>query len=429
MSEYKKNVNERLKQTVFEKKLANGLTVTVAPIANKRSAYALLGAKIGSTTGSFTLGGKRVEVPAGIAHFLEHKLFESEQGDAFELFAKTGASANAYTSFERTCYLFSSSINIPSSLRTLIRFVSDPHFTEATVAKEQGIIGQEIKMYDDAADWEIMIMTLRNLYRVNPIREDIAGTVESIARITPELLYNCYNAFYRPANMVLSIAGDVDPDEVFAICEEEYANIAAPSEKVERERYDEPREINESFSQKCMDVALPQFCLAYKELPSAPDKRIFISSAIKLILSSVVGETTPFYRAMYDEGLLNEAFDASAVEGDDFLCIGFSGESKDPQRVAREIRAALANAKQNGLDAQLFEESRRAMLGSELCVFDSPEAAATRMLVSQFKQHDIYAIMDTIESITLSDAERLLSELFDERYSTLAVINPRQEEK
>ncbi|MEG1651339.1 MAG: pitrilysin family protein, partial [Oscillospiraceae bacterium] len=225
--------NARLDEQYHKITLDNGLTVLVYPMPQKEGVYALLGAKIGSTTRDFILGDKRVKVPSGIAHFLEHKLFENENEDAFELFAKTGANANAYTSYDKTCYLFSASINIEQSLRTLIRFVTAPHFTAETVDKEQGIIGQEIKMYDDNPDWALATMSLQSLYKKHPVRDDIAGSAESISEITPELLYTCYNAYYRPANMALSIAGNITAEQVLQICEEEYAGVGVPSETFE----------------------------------------------------------------------------------------------------------------------------------------------------------------------------------------------------
>lgn len=404
--------------------LDNGLTLLVYPIPEKKGAYALLGTKFGSTTRSFTLGGRRVEVPAGIAHFLEHKLFESEEGDAFDLFAKTGASANAYTSFDKTCYLFSASINIEESLRTLIRFVTSPHFTEQTVAKEQGIIGQEIKMYDDSADWAIATMSLQSLYRLHPVRDDIAGTVESIAEITPGLLYDCYNAFYRPQNMALAVAGRVDPQRVLEICREEYAAISAPAEPVVRAAVAEPPEIAEPLLERRMQVFAPEFSLAYKEEPFDPANRTRQELGCRMILELAAGETSPLYRRLYDGGLINDTFETSSLDDDDYLCVTFGGESENPQAAAREIQAELAAMQARGLDPERFEELRREIYGSAICGLDSVENTATKMLYAEFKNASIYDILDEVQAITCAEVEAQLRRMFRREKSALSVVWP-----
>ena len=407
----------------------NGLTVLVYPMPQKNGVYALLGAKIGSTTGDFALDGRAVHVPAGVAHFLEHKMFEGEDGDAFELFAKTGASANAYTSFDKTCYLFSSSVNIEESLRTLIRFVGSPHFTEQTVDKEQGIIGQEIKMYDDNPEWALAMLSLQSLYSVSPLKEDIAGTVESIAQITPALLYDCYNAFYRPENMALAVAGNIAFEQVKAICDEEYSKIKVPAERVERLANPEPQAIVTPYVERRMSVFAPQFCLGYKETPHEPALRRRRELACRMLLELIAGETSDLYRRLYDEGLLNDMFDASPLDARDYLCITFSGETAEPRRVADMIKQEIARFKAEGIDEARFTECQRAFLGSALCGFDSVESTCTKMLYALFKDSGLYDIIKEIQDITRADVEALLADLFDETRSSLAVILPLEEQE
>ncbi len=416
--------SERLSEQYYRYTLENGLTVLVYPMPQKKGVYALLGTKFGSTTREFMLGDRQVNVPAGIAHFLEHKLFENEGEDAFDLFARTGASANAYTSFDKTCYLFSASINVEQSLRTLIRFVTSPHFTEQTIAKEQGIIGQEIKMYDDSAEWALSTMSLQGLYKLHPVRDDIAGTVESIAQITPEMLYDCYNAFYRPQNMVLSIAGSVEPQRVLEICREEYAHVAAPDEPVKRILPKETQEIADAFLERRMQVFAPQFCLAYKEKPFEAGARTVQDLGCRLILELIAGETSDLYRRLYDQGLLNDTFDASALDDDDYLCVAFSGESEDPDRAAREIEQEIERAKREGFDPERFEEARRALYGSLICGLDSVENTATKMLYAAFKNATLYDIIDASEKINQAEVEAQLRSMFRTDRKTMAVVRP-----
>ena len=235
--------------------LENGLTVRVHPMPGFTGVHAVYGTKFGSIDRAFTAGGKRVELPAGIAHFLEHKMFENEEGDAFTLYAKTGASANAYTSFDKTCYIFSASNRVDENLDILLGFVSRPYFTAATVEKEQGIIGQEIKQYDDSPDWRLMFAVNRCLYHTHPVRDDIAGSVESIAAITPEILYACTDAFYRPQNMVLAVAGNVTMDDVLAACAR--AELPVQTGTVERIACEEPLTVAEPHREFTMAVAKP----------------------------------------------------------------------------------------------------------------------------------------------------------------------------
>lgn len=423
--EFDRIYNKRLDESYYKGVLDNGLTVYVYPMPHKNGIHAMLSAKIGSVTRDFILGGRRVTVPSGVAHFLEHKLFEGEEGeDAFTLFAETGASANAYTSFDRTCYLFSATIHIEQSLRTLIRFVTHPYFTKETVDKEQGIIAQEIKMYDDNADWVLTTMMLANLYAVHPIRDDIAGTVESIAQITPQTLYDCYNGFYRPDNMVLAIAGNIEPDTVARICQEEYADAAAPDETVGIVSIDEPPAVAEKYSERTMDVFEQQFALGYKEKPFFKKDEVRGGIVLRLLLELLVGETSPLYRKLYDSGLINGMFDASALSGEDYLCIAFSGESAQPNAVVAAVKAEIARQRKQGIDAQRFEEHKRALIGDDLCSFDSIEGVATKMTVGHFKSVELYSIIDLVESIKVSDVQQMLDAMLDNEKSTLAVIKP-----
>lgn len=195
------------------------LRVLVRPMPGFSGIHAVCGTAFGSVDAAFELDGARVEVPAGTAHFLEHKMFESEEGDAFALYAATGASANAFTSFDKTCYLFTCTDRFEENLAILLGLVSKPYFTEQTIAKEQGIIGQEIKMYEDSPEWRLVFGVYRGLYGAHPVREDIAGTVQSIARLTPQLLYSCTDAFYSPGQLVLAVAGNVTLAQVVAAAE------------------------------------------------------------------------------------------------------------------------------------------------------------------------------------------------------------------
>ncbi|MFR1803348.1 MAG: EF-P 5-aminopentanol modification-associated protein YfmH, partial [Faecalispora jeddahensis] len=259
-----KITNERVQDSYYSVKHPSGLRIFVYPKEGSNSTYAIFGTRYGSVDTSFRRSDEQEvsTVPEGIAHFLEHKLFESEDGDAFARYAKTGASANAYTSFDMTCYLFSCTENVYESLEILLDFVQSPYFTEQTVQKEQGIIGQEIRMYDDDPQWRVMFNLLKALYHHHPVKIDIAGTVESIAEITPEYLYRCYHTFYNLNNMALCVAGNIDPERVLELCDK----MLKPSEPTQVERIfeEEPAGVVQDRVEQKLSVTIPLFQLGFK---------------------------------------------------------------------------------------------------------------------------------------------------------------------
>ena len=276
--------------------LDNGLKIFILEKPQYKSAYALFGTKYGSIDTVFNVNGKETAVPEGIAHFLEHKLFESEDGDAFTKFAKTGAYANAFTSFDKTCYLFSCSDKFYENLDILLSFVQSPYFTEATVKKEQGIIGQEIRMYDDSPAWRVMFNMLMAMYHNHPVRIDIAGTVESIAKIDYKLLFDCYNTFYNPSNMFICIAGNVDTD----LCLEQIEKSIKPSEPHEiiRIKPEEPYEVITNYTEQSLEVAQPMFCFGFKqevdETPLTVKEKIIMA----MLLNIISGDASPLYKEL-----------------------------------------------------------------------------------------------------------------------------------
>ena len=251
--------------------LPSGLTVLVRPMPGYSGTHVIYATRFGSIDRDFRLNGREVHLPAGVAHFLEHKMFEDQDGDAFAKFAKTGANANAFTSFDRTCYLFTATQQLDESLDVLLGMVGHPYFTEQTIAKEQGIIGQEIKMYDDSADWRLITGLCECLYHSHPIRSDIAGTCESIAEITPKMLYDCCEAFYAPGNMVLAAAGNTTMEQILAACERHGLMELRPEERVQRLWAEEPMTLAATEKRIRMPVSKPCFGLGFKETPLAPD--------------------------------------------------------------------------------------------------------------------------------------------------------------
>jgi len=420
--------SERLGESSFFTVLDNGLTVCVSPMENKSGIYAALTVKFGSVDRIFALDGRQISIPAGVAHFLEHKMFENEQGeDAFTQFSRTGASANAYTGHDRTSYVFMTSIRFEESLRTLIRFVKSPAFSKTSVDKEQGIITQEIRMYGDNPDWAIFNMILNCLYANHPVRDDIAGTPQSIAAITPELLYDCYRAFYQPSNMILAVAGNVTPELVARVALEEFADVTASPVSLERLSVIEAGGVAKESASREMSVFENMFALGYKMEALPADSMLRGELTLRILTGLLTDSSSDLYRALYDEGLINDMFDCDMLSGSDYLCVVFAGESPDPGQVVARIRGEIARQKEEGVDPARFEEAKRAFLGSELCAFDSVESVVSFQTAAHFKNFDAYGIMGIIEGISTQDANDMLKTYFDESRSAVALITPAAE--
>ncbi|MBQ7202407.1 MAG: insulinase family protein [Eubacterium sp.] len=419
---YKEIKSAILGEKYYEINHKSGLKIYVFPKENYSSTYAIFGTKYGSIDTRFKRSDSDefTEVPEGIAHFLEHKLFESEELDAFERYAKTGASANAYTSFDRTCYLFQCSDNFKDSLEILLDFVQNPYFTAKTVQKEQGIIAQEIRMYLDSPGWMSMFNLLRCLYVNHPVRIDIAGTTESIAQITDKLLYDCYNTFYNLHNMALAVVGNTTPDEVCEVCDRLLK--PAPPLSIERSFEDEPREINTDYLEHNLPISIPVFSFGYKEACSKPVPTLKESIETDILLDIICGKMSPLYCEMLDEGLINPSFDTSYFYGNGFESVMFEGESENPNEVVRRIKAEIARLKEQGIDSELFETVRRSLYGKEIMSFNDIDTIANSLVACDFNGWNIFDEFDIYKEVTLSDIQNRLNSMMKEEYSALSVV-------
>ncbi|MBR3737784.1 MAG: insulinase family protein [Eubacterium sp.] len=414
--------SEILEEKYFEINHPSGLKIFVMPKENYSSAYAVFGTNYGSIDTRFKRSDSEewTEVPEGIAHVLEHKLFESEELGAFERYAKTGASANAYTSFDKTCYLFQCSDNFKESLKILLDFVQNPYFTAQTVEKEQGIIAQEIRMYLDEAGWMSMFNLLKCFYHNHPVKIDIAGTVESIAQITDKLLYSCYNTFYNLHNMALAVVGNISVDEVLEVCDEYLKPCEALS--IEKSFEDEPREIVKSYIEHNLELSVPVFCFGYKEacVKPLPTFREYIETNI--LLEVIAGNTSPLYTSLLDNGLINSSFSKEYFTGYGFEAIMFEGESENPEAVANAIKEEISRIKKDGIDSELFESVRRSMYGKEIMSFNDIDNIANTFIACDFNKWNMFDAVNIYRDITVSDIEKRLSSMMDEKYSALSVV-------
>ncbi len=401
--------------------LDNGLTVLVREMPGFDGVHAVYSTKFGSIDRAFELDGRRWDLPAGIAHFLEHKMFENEDGDAFALYAKTGANANAYTGFDRTSYVFTATSRVPENLDILLSFVSRPYFTKETIEKEQGIIGQEIKMYDDSPEWRLVFGIYQNLYQNHGIGEDIAGSTQSIAEITPEMLYACTDAFYRPQNMVLAVAGNVTLEMVLDACAR--ADIPSRTAPVKRLVCEEPAGVKTYESEIRMAVAKPLVGLGFKETPIA-ETDIRAALICDILPELVCGGTTPLYRRLYDEGLISPDFSSEALSVAGATCILFGGETPEPEKVRDMLLEEIARLRREGIDRELFRLCKNAMYGDLVRGLENIEESASGMASMFFRGCTVEDEAAALAALRPEDVEEALRTMLLEEHASTVIIRP-----
>ena len=405
------------------KVLASGLTVLVRPMPGYSGTHVIYATRAGSIDRDFRVDGREVHLPAGVAHFLEHKMFEDEDGDAFAKFAKTGANANAFTSFDRTCYLFTATEQLDASLDILLGMVNHPYFTEQTIAKEQGIIGQEIKMYEDSADWRLITGLCECLYHSHPIRSDIAGTVESIAQITPEMLYDSHKAFYAPNNMVLAAAGNTTMEQILAACERNGLMEPRPAGRVQRLLAEEPMTLAATEKTISMPVSKPCFGVGFKEQPLPPDD-LRSEMLYDLILCCIAGGMSKLYRKLYDEGLTNPGFGGEVLRVDGCCCILFTGESDVPDTVKQLLLDEIKRIRAEGVDREIFTLCKNEKYGQLIENLENVEDSASQMADFALSGQTVAQQIATLAALTAEDADAALQNILQEERMATMYIQP-----
>lgn len=406
----------------------SGLDIYICEMEGFSSTEALFGTKYGSVNTMFKMRDDKeyTVVPEGIAHFLEHKLFENEDCDVFELYAKTGANGNAYTSFDRTCYLFSCSKNYQESLKILLDFVQKPYFTKASVDKEQGIIGQEIQMTNDNPEWRVFFNMLRCMYHNHPVKIDIAGTVESIAQIDEDLLYKCYNTFYNLNNMVLSIAGNIKADEVLAICDEYLKECE--DKGLETVFPDEPDSIVQSEIYETQPVGTPVFHIGYKCRPCDSQERLTKNIALNIASSLITDASSDMYQRLLREKVINSSFGAEVFCGDGYFSVIFAGESNDPKKVRDSVVAEVERMLKEGINEKDFQRIKKSMYGSLIRQLNNVEAVASMMLGAYMAEVSPYDIIDTVSEMTSDTVLEYIRSELDSNKLVMSVVEGTENE-
>lgn len=420
----------QLKEQLYHEKMDNGLEVYILPKPEFNKTFATFTTKYGSIDNQFVPLGEdeMIKVPDGIAHFLEHKLFEKEDGDVFQQFSKQGASANAFTSFTRTAYLFSCTSNFEQNLETLVDFVQEPYFSEKTVEKEKGIIGQEITMYDDNPDWRLYFGTIQNMYKNHPVKIDIAGTIESISHITKDLLYTCYGTFYHPSNMLLFVVGPVDAEKVMTQIRENQA----------KKDYEDMPEITRHFDKEPETVAeqkqvlnMPvQASKAMVGLKTRKPKRsgqdmLRHELAMNIVLDLAFGKSSSYYEDLYKNGLIDETFSYDYTEESGFGFALIGGDTEDPNKFYGRIKEILFEVKSKGLQEDALERVRKKKIGEFLRALNSPEFIANQFTRYAFNDMNLFDVVDTLEKLTVDDVKHVMNDMIQEESFTVCEVVPK----
>ncbi len=412
-------------ETLFLDTLPNGLKLLVAVKPGYTRSYAAFTTNYGGADRRFRFGGDFIDTPMGVAHFLEHKMFDMPDGDnALSALAANGAQPNAYTSSGLTCYHFESADHFYDNLRLLLRFVSTPYFTDASVAKEQGIIGQEIRMCEDSPDYVIYDELMRCLYDHHPIRDSVAGTVESIAEITPETLYRCHGIFYNPGNMCLAVAGDVDPETVRAIALE---TLPAAAGEVPGRDYGEPEGLTPAKPRftKAMAVSAPQFLVGFKLAPGLTGEALLRQKLVSgVAINYLWSQSSPFYSRLYAEGLLNTDFFVDADSAAGTVTILAGGESRAPETVLAEMLSAAADAAKGGLDPACFSRVMRAGYGARVRALSSFSGLCASLTDGAFGGYNAMDAFAMTETITAEEIRAFIAENLTADRAAMSVIDP-----
>ena len=422
-----KKLYPRIGEEVIHVTLDNGLPVCIVPKKGFSRKYALFATRYGGMDMRFQLNGQWLDTPAGIAHYLEHKMFDTEDGNALQELAKNGAEPNAFTSNAITCYYFDSTEKFYENLEILLSFVSIPYFTEESVEKEQGIIGQEIGMIEDNPEWQGYKQLMQSLYRHSPARTPVAGSVESISHITAQTLYDCHKAFYTPANMCLVVVGDVEPEQVLSV-----ARRVLPAEcgtVIDRDYgAEEPTDAAAPYAEKRMEVSMPTFLLGFKCPPQHGGEAQHRFTAIgELACDVLMGESSPLYARLYSQGLINGSFGSAfdILPGAAYVYAG--GDSKDPKAVAEAIIAEAQRLASEGVDGDYYKRIVNANFGAALRGLNSFESIAVSMAEGHFQGYDPYRFPEIYDSITVEDVLAFLRDNFTRQHMALSVIAPSEE--
>lgn len=424
-----KKTNSLTGETLYYGTHSSGLDIYIMPKEGYSGSYAIFGTKYGSVDSKFIVPGEKevTEVPDGIAHYLEHKMFDQPDGsNVFDKFSRYGGNANAFTSFNITAYLFSATSNVEENLKALLDYVQSPYFTEESVQKEQGIIGQEIRMYDDSGDWKVFFNFIGCLYNDNPVKKEIAGTVESISKITADYLYKCYNAFYNLSNMAIVVTGNVDARKILEVIEGGIKKNEPFDEEIKRIYPEEKKEVCKKYAEQSLSVAMPLFMTGFKDNDTGYGGKKLLKKSIEteILLKMIFGKSSRLYKKLYDGGFITQNFSSEYEMQPDYAFSSISGESKEPQKVYDMIMEEIDRIGSEGLNEDDYNRIKKVIWGDYIRSYDDIEGYSVTYLQMQFKGIDYFDYYDVYKEVTFDDVKKRFKEHFVKENSALSVVKP-----
>lgn len=419
--------SSKIKEKAYVEKLENGMQVIIIPKQHTKKKYVIWGTHFGSIDNHFIMPktGEEVYIPDGVAHFLEHKMFEQPDGtNSLDTLMALGIDANAYTTNDHTAYLFECTDHFEEGLDELMDYVQHPYFTDENVEKEKGIIGQEIKMYDDDPGWQLYMNALDCMYKENPIKIDIAGTVESISKIDPDVLYKCYNTFYHPSNMTLVVCGNFKPEELIEKIKKRLKHKENQGE-IKRIYEVEEDSINRKIKETNMEVSVPIFMIGYKDKLPNSEEVVKKHIAIEVILNMLIGKSSELYKELYNNGDLLAEPDLDYEFSKQYAHVLISGQSKNPQVIYERFKTEVEKFKRNGLNEEHFERIKRKIYGDYVTEYNSVGDIARMFLSDSFKGINSFDYIEKYNTVTREYVEQVLREVFDEEKMVLSVVRPK----
>ena len=416
--------NSKVKEKLYVEKLENGLTVMIIPKKGIQKKYVIWGTNYGSNDSKFVVPGEtnETEVPKGVAHFLEHKMFEQESGvNSLDTLTALGVDANAYTTNDHTAYLFECTENFYPALDELMDYVQHPYFTDENVEKEKGIIGQEIMMYDDYPEWKVYLNAMETMYHEHPVKLDITGTIETISHIDKDILYKCYNTFYNPSNMAMVICGDFEPEELLEEVKKRLIDKKANGE-IKRIYPEESETIVKEKIEQNMDVSQPLFTIGIKDKLADTKERVRKHIAIEILLNMIIGKSSKLYKELYDEGILfaTPGLDYEFARG--YAHVLITGQSPEPEKVYEKFKNTVAKMKEEPIDSTEFNRIKKRIYGEYVKEYNDTADIARMFLADFFKEINSFDYLEEITTINEQYAEQILKEVFDDEKMIISVI-------
>lgn len=416
--------NSKVKEKLYVEKLENGLTIMIIPKKGIQKKYVIWGTNYGSNDSKFVVPGEteETEVPKGVAHFLEHKMFEQESGvNSLDTLTALGVEANAYTTNDHTAYLFECTENFYPALDELMDYVQHPYFTDENVEKEKGIIGQEIMMYDDYPEWKVYLNALEAMYHEHPVKLDITGTIETISHIDKEILYKCYNTFYNPSNMAMVVCGDFEPEKLLEEIKSRLVKKEANGE-IKRIYPEEAEDIVQEKIEQNMDVSQPLFTIGIKDKVADNKEKVRKHIAIEILLNMIIGKSSKLYKELYDEGLLFSVPSIDYEFSRGYAHILVTGQSPEPEKVYEKFKDTVSKMKESSIDIEEFNRIKKRIYGEYVKEYNDTADIARMFLSDFFKEINSFDYLEEIPTINEQYLEQILKNVFDDKKMIVSVI-------